>query len=217
MTYWKRMAASSAAVALIASGLFGLGQSPAAAAGGCNISIPSRLAITSPFRQWKPTVACSGYGYYAAWDSYGPLGWDTIFIWDYETIDWENLYDWQDLGQFQAQAQSCWDSSYDDCWYQNTVNYTIKYGSQRQTKAYRNGTKVDIPMKITRYSYSARAMRAWSGGLVKVYANGTYLKTLRLSDAGTARLTTYTSTVKDYRFKLGDTWNTFGQDFTIRR
>lgn len=214
----KRLVGALVAGFMIATLQVAMSQ-PAQAVASCTIQTPARISITSPFRQWNHGITCSGdyRDYYASWDLYSSDGLEGILIWDEGTSQPEDLYDWETLGQYKAQPSLCFDVvEYNDC-SQNTRYFSIKFGSARQTKAYRSGTKVDIPMKITRYSRSDGAMRAWSGGAVKVYANGAYVKTLTLSTGGTARFTTYTSVVKNYRFVLSDTSTTFGQDFTIKR
>lgn len=107
---------------------------------------------------------------------------------------------------------------------QNTVSFKAKYGSNQVAKSYRAGTKVEIPFKLTRFTppkdpnnYTAYGYRAWANAVVKVYADGKYVKTIKSSETGTGRFRTYTSTVKDYRFRVMETWSTWGQDFTVRR
>jgi hypothetical protein len=107
---------------------------------------------------------------------------------------------------------------------QNTVNFKAKYGSNHVLKSYRAGSKVEIPFKLTRFTppkdpdnFQAWGYRAWANALVKVYADGKYVKTIKSSETGTGRFTTYSAKAKAYRFRVIETWSTWGQDFTVRR
>jgi hypothetical protein len=105
----------------------------AAAAGPCSIVAPTKVVMDQAFTEVPLRLSsncASSDTEYASWDivhpSQGPTG---IAIFDGNTTDTWDLYDWDGPARYSVRPSSAWDSNSDDVT-QNTAYITVKLGSR---------------------------------------------------------------------------------------
>jgi hypothetical protein len=214
-----RLASVLAAAGLLSAGL--VGAAPAAqAAGTCSLQVPSRVVISTPYRQITTRLGsdCVASGtVYASWDAIHPTqGWQTIAIFDETTTDFWDLYDFEPLGRWTWRPSLAWDYNSDDV-AQNTRYTDVKLGSWSKVTATRYGSKVSLATSAVRYSPTYERLIPWAGayGQLQYKVPGTTtwraLKTVYSTSTGTYRYTYTTTAVRDYRVYFPATsviWNT---------
>ena len=148
------MAAAAAAATLAA----GLVAAPAAQA-ACVVKadLPATVSIDRPYKEITVPLRDSCGKDYAAFDLYGPSGWQDIFIYDgrYVSRDHWQVYDWDVTpGTYRTRDGDAWDASYDDLPVASDTT-VAKYGARQTIKTSRHGSYVTVTGKTTRYSPSA--------------------------------------------------------------
>lgn len=126
----------------------------AQAAPSCNISTPSKVAITQPYRAIKATFSsgCLSYAETASRDLMHPrYGYTGSFWFDGGSTDVYDFYDWEPVGVYSVRPDGAYDYDWDEL-AQNTRTMTIKYGSRQYISSSRSGSTVTIAGTTTRYS-----------------------------------------------------------------
>jgi hypothetical protein len=202
---------------------------PASAAGSCGVTVPSRIALTSPYKEVKVqfSAGCEVNRAWAWWDVVHPSqGLVNILDYDFETAtsrtSYLDIYDWDPLGTWNVRPQGGYDGN-DDPVVQNTTKTVVKVHSKVALSGSRSGNYVTLTAKPTAYSPNYNTYRAWPGATVKFYyrtsATGTWklgaTRTSSSSGVATARL--YASTVRDFRVVTTETSGRWGQTSSVVR
>jgi hypothetical protein len=142
------------------------GAPPKPTAGGCSLSVPSRVAIVSPFRsitvRLMPNCAAAGT-ISATWDGIHPTQGPQEFLWfDESATEYWDLYDWDALGRWTWRPSGAHDGNYDDV-AQNTAYSDIKIGSWAGLTATRSGQRVTLNASVARYATSYDRYIPWAG------------------------------------------------------
>ncbi|OAB87392.1 hypothetical protein AWH69_04685 [Janibacter melonis] len=159
------MLARVAAVAAISLVPTAVAVAPAQAYYSCSVSVPSKVSITSPYREITARFSsgCLSYAETASWDVVHPTQGIEDFIWfegeSTYTMDW---YDWTPLGRYKVRADGAYDYEWDEM-SQNSTTMTVKLGSRTALKGSRSGSTVTLKATATRYSPNHERYRAWSG------------------------------------------------------
>ena len=199
---------------------------PAQAAGTCNISVPSKVSITKPYRTITATYSsgCRTSADWAWWDVVHPRQgpWhDFMFTGrSKETIDW---YDSDPRGTYTVRADEAWDHNYRKM-KQNSPKMTVKLGSKVGISTSRSGTYVTVRGTATRYTPNAERFRSWSGATVTLRSKSCSscswkkVKTTRTNSAGKVSIRTKASSKRYWKITTLDSSNTWGKtSSTLRR
>lgn len=129
---------------------------PADAARSCNVTVPSKVWVTSPYKAItaKFSSGCLNYADFAVWDVMHPTqGWEDSIYYDgadgrsRQVMDW---YDWSPVGTYTVRADDAWDDNY-DYMSQNSPKMTVKLGSRMSVSSSRAGRYVTVKGTATRY------------------------------------------------------------------
>jgi hypothetical protein len=160
------LAAVIATAGLVAAAPAAAAAPPKPTAGGCSVAIPSKIAITSPYREvpaWL-TANCTAAGTdVALWEALHPTqGSQGGIIFDGETTTTYELYDVVDLGRWKWQPRGAFDAESDPI-VQNTPYTDVKVGSWASLTGTRSGAKVTLTTSVARYSSSYERYIPWAG------------------------------------------------------
>jgi hypothetical protein len=197
----------------------------AQAAPSCNISTPSKVAITQPYRAIKATFSsgCLSYAETASWDLMHPrYGYTGSFWFDGGSTDVYDFYDWEPVGVYSVRPDGAYDYDWDEL-AQNTRTMTIKYGSRQYISSSRSGSTVTIAGTTTRYSPRAGTYAALSGQ--RVYLQSQACSTCAWKPVTSTTTNRYgkvtfkrtSSTARYWRLKTVDSSNTFGRTSATSR
>lgn len=219
----KRALAATAA-SLVPLGLVAAPSAHAAPA--CNISVPSKVAITQPYTPITATFSygCHAYSVSAWWDvMHSRKGWEGSFHYDGSTKDVYDFYaDWDPLGTYTLRPDFAYDFDYDDM-PQNTRTMTVKLGSRQYISTSRSRSTVTIAGTTTRYSPTNERFAALPRTRV-------YLQSKSCSSCAWKPVTSTTtnrygkvtfkrtsSSARYWRLKTVDNSNTFGRTSATSR
>lgn len=198
----------------------------AQAAPACNISVPSKVAIVSPYRTVKGTFSsgCRSDAEYAFWSVVHPTKGSYDSFWfdpgmTSETLDW---YDWNPVGVYTVRGEGAYDLDYDRM-AQNSPKMTVKYGSRQYISTSRSRSTVTIAGTTTRYSPRAERYAVLSG--YRVYLQSRACSTCAWKPVTSATTNRYgkvtfkrtSSTARYWRVKTVDTSSTFGRTSATSR
>lgn len=203
---------------------------PAQAAGDCNVSTPSKVSITSPYKEYKITFSgeCTYDNGYGSWDVIHPTqGYQDILIYDaessaYPKTQYMGFYDWNTpRGKYAVRPGGAWDGDYNDLT-QNTRSMTVKLGTRVSLSSARSGSYVTLTAKSTYYSPARSAYRTNPGATVKFYSkksDGTWAwrKTVTADSYGVAKLKIYSSTAKDWKAVVQETSTKWSRTSSVVR
>lgn len=215
-----------AAVAALSLLPLAASPAPAQAAGTCNISVPSKVSITKPYRTITATYSsgCRKNADWAWWDVVHPSQGPTD-IFDFEgrskqSIDW---YDWNPRGRYTVRAQGAWDDDFRKM-KQNSPKMTVRLGSKLGISTSRSGSYVTVRGTATRYTPSAERFRPWSGARVSLYSKSCSscswkrVKATKTNSTGKVSVRTKASTKRYWKIATSDSSNTWGKtSATLRR
>ena len=173
------LAASSAAlVVLTTSSAQAAPASPSASnAGTCSLNAPARVAIGAPYMRVSLRLAydCDAAGtVYASWDRYHVrTGWDGITIFDEAATDYWDVYDSDQLGQYEWRPSSAWDYDYNDVW-QNSPTSNVRVASWSALTGTRSGSTARLNISVARYSGSYERYIPWTNkvGAIQIQKSG---------------------------------------------
>lgn len=206
---------ASATLALVA-GLAVSGAPAASANVDCWVqaALPSRIAIQRAYTEIPVGLRDScGTAVYAAFDVYGPQGFDDIFIFDGNSTDYLDLYDWHTVGSFKTRDSYGRDSEFNDIPARET-SFQIKFGSRAYASVKRlSSSRVQVIGKATSYTPSAGTFIPWNApdAILQYKSGDTWRNLARLYlRGGTASYTYTTSSKRTYRFVTADIGHRFG-------
>jgi hypothetical protein len=192
----------------------------------CNITVPSRVAISSPYRTITASFSpgCLSYAQSGWWDLMHPTqGYEGSFNFDGASTDTEDWYDWSPLGTYSVRPDYAYDHNYDDM-LQNSRTMTVKIGSRTSISSSRSGNYVAVKGTATRYSLNYETYRAWAGQKVVLRAKNCSSCSWRwvaspIADRyGRVSVKAYASTARYWRLSTADTSTTFGRtSSTVKR
>jgi hypothetical protein len=151
---------------------------PAQAADNCKVSVPSKISITSPYKEVtvKFSGSCTSDGW-AAWDVVHPTqGLVNMLLFDSDsylnssTSQKMAVYDWDPRGTWNVRPEGAWRNSTFDELQQNTISTKVKVGTRVSLSSSRSGSYVTLVAKPTYYSPSASAFRASKSTTVSFYS-----------------------------------------------
>ncbi|WP_068402270.1 hypothetical protein [Kribbia dieselivorans] len=216
---------AAALVAVLIVPLFAA-AAPAQAAYSCNVTVPSRVSITSPYKAITARYSngCLTHAEWATWDVVHPTqGLADILIYDgtssTEIMDW---YDWEPRGTYTVRPDGAWDDNYDDL-AQNSPRMSVRLGSYTYVTHSRSGKYVRADTKVTRYSTSARKMRPYAGARVTLrFRNSTSgpwtsSRTAKTNSKGKVTFRVSSSRARYWQVSTSDTSTTWGGRTTFRR
>lgn len=198
----------------------------AQAAPTCNISVPSKVAIVSPYRTVKGTYSsgCRTYAEGADWSVIHPTQGIEDWFWftagmTSETLDW---YDWSPTGVYTVRGDGAYDENYNRI-AQNSPKMTVKLGSRQYISTSRSSSTVTIAGTTTRYS--PRAGRYAALPSYRVYLQSQSCSTCAWTPVTSATTNRYgkvtfkrtSSTARNWRLKTVDISNTFGRTSATSR
>lgn len=197
----------------------------AQAAPSCNISTPSKVAITQPYRAIKATFSsgCLSYAESADWDLMHPrYGYTGSFWFDGGSTDVYDFYDWEPVGVYSVRPDGAYDYDWDEL-AQNTRTMTVKYGSRQYISTRRSGSTVTVAGTTTRYSPRAESYVALPS--YRVYLQSQSCSTCAWKPVTSATTNRYgkvtfkrsASTARYWRLKTVDISNTFGRTSATSR
>ena len=217
-----RVAAAAAALSVLP---LLMTAAPAQAYGSCGVSVPSKVAITSPYREITARFSsgCDLYASYASWDVVHPTqGLEDILIYDGRSTDTMDWYDWSPLGTYTVRPNHAWDENFDDV-VQNSPRMTVRLGSGLRVSHSRSGKYVTITAKSSRYSANARSYRSWAGATATLrFRNCTSCAWTRVRSTTTNRYGQATFKVSSSRERYwqvatSNTSSTWGTSRSFRR
>ncbi len=195
---------------------------PADAARSCNVTVPKKVAVTSPYKAItaKYSSGCKNYADYAYWDvMHRTHGFENILIYDStdgrssEVMDW---YDWSPKGTYTVRAEDAWDHNY-NFMTQNSPKMTVKLGSKVTSSSSRSGKYVTMKGTVTRYRPSASGYRTWSGAKVSLQRKSCSscswktIKTGTTNRYGKVSLKTYAKNTRYWRLNVKETSVAWGR------
>lgn len=192
---------------------------PAQAASSCNVFVPSKVSITSPYRTvtGRYSSGCLQSTDWAAWDVVHPTeGPGEFFFFEgqsSETLDW---YAWYPLGTYTVRAEGGYDTNYNPV-VQNSPKMTVRVGSRVSASTSRSGNYVTVKAKATRYSRSAETYRNWPGATAVLRqkkcstCSWQTVKTGTTNRYGQASFTVYASTKRSWQVVTSNTSSTWGR------
>lgn len=200
---------------------------PAEAARSCNITVPSKVTITSPYKAVKGTYSsgCRAYAEDAYWNVTHPTQGVQEMFWfapgmTSETLDW---YDWNPMGTYTVRGQGAYDADYDRMT-QNSPKMAVKVGSRLSVSSARSGRYVTVKGTTTRYLPSWGSYRPWAGTRITLQqktcssCSWKTVKTGTTNRYGKVSLKTYAGTTRYWRISTKDTSTTWGRtSSTVRR
>jgi hypothetical protein len=159
-------AAVIATTSVVVAGPTATAAPPKPTAGGCSVAIPSRLSITSPYREigvWL-TANCTAAGTdVAVWEALHPtMGSQDGVIFDGTSTSSYELFDFVDLGRWKWQPRGAFDAEGDPI-AQNTPYTDVKVGSWAALSGTRSGQRVTLTASVARYSASYERFIPWAG------------------------------------------------------
>lgn len=218
----KRVAAA-AALSLVPTVMV---AAPSQAAYSCNITVPSKVSITSPYREITATFSngCLYYAESAWWDIIHPTqGWEGSFDFEGRSTDVEDWYDWSPLGTYSIRPEGAYDHNYDDMT-QNSRTMAVRLGSRMSASSSRAGNYVTVKGTATRYSRNAEAYRPWANAKVSLRQKSCsscswkWVKTGYTDRYGRVTLKAYASTNRYWQIATIDTSSTWGRaSSTLKR
>ena len=210
------------ALAVIAASLLPLtvvAAPSAQAASSCNISVPSKVAISSHYREIKGTFSagCRYGAEYAFWSVIHPTQGAMDGFWfdpgmTSETLDW---YDWNPKGVYTVRGDGAYDLDYDPM-AQNSPKMTVKLGSRLYVGTSRSGSVVTISGSASRYSTYYGTFRPWSGKSVTLQSKSCsscswkYVTSASTNRYGKVTIKRSASTARYWRLRTTDDSTTFG-------
>lgn len=222
----RRAALSFAASTALMVGGITLGlASPASAAGGCSISVPSEVRVDAPYERivgrLQNNCAASDTEY-ATWDVYHPrTGFTSIFIFDGNTQDRWDFYSFDDVGTYQIEPGGAWDYNYDDI-AQNTRTVTVRFQSKLGLSASRSGKTVTLKAVAKRYSTSDKYV-SWKSKPVGFYTKSCSscswkkVKSRSTNSKGVATLKVTKSAKRYYQVRTSNASTTWGRTSSVVR
>ena len=202
---------------------------PASAAGSCSVTVPSKIALSSPFKEVKVqfSAGCQTNRAWAWWDVVHPTKGPVNYLdYDYETATSRtgsmDVYDWDPLGTWNVRPQGAYDGNFEPM-VQNTTKTVVKLHSRVGLSSSRSGKYVTLTAKPTAYSPKYETYRPWSSATVKFYyrtsATGSWklgaTRTSNSSGVASARL--YASTVREFRVVTTETSGRWGRTSSVIR
>lgn len=219
------MLARIAAVAAISLVPTAVAVAPAQAYGSCSVSVPSEVAITSPYREItaKFSSGCLNYAETASWDVVHPTQGLEDFIWfegeSTYAMDW---YDWSPLGRYTVRADGAYDYEWDEMT-QNSTTMTVKLGSRTSVSSSRSGSTVTLKSTATRYSPNHERYRAWSGATASLQkktcssCSWSTVKSARTNSSGAVTLKSSAPGARYWRVVTSDSSTTWGRASSTTR
>jgi hypothetical protein len=184
----------------------------AAAAGTCNLSIPSRVAIGRPYLalQGKVTGNCTTPNSLAAWNLYHPsYGAIDGLLFDNQTVQPWDVYDNYPIGAMTWKGIGAWDSA-NTALTQNAPVSTVKLAAGAWISSSRTADVVTLKGTSLLYSVSTNNyFKRSAGGVFQFREIGSTtwqtLKSVYTNKNGEVTLSYRYSKTRDYRFSLYST------------
>lgn len=165
------MRLKSVVIAAVASVGLVLPTHSAAAAGPCSVVAPTKVVMDQSYEPVSLRLAsnCMSSGAeYASWDVYHPTeGWTGIAIFDGNSTDTWDLYDWEGPAVYQVRPSSAWDSNHVDL-SQNTAYITVKLGSRLTATTTRSSGVLTFSAYASTYSPSVSGWYKRAGAKVSL-------------------------------------------------
>jgi hypothetical protein len=144
----------------------------AAAAGSCSVIAPTKVVLDQSYEavplRLSSNCVSSGTAY-ASWDIYHPNeGFAGIAIFDGNTTDTWDLYDWDGPARYQVRPSSAYDGSYDDVT-QNTAYISVKLGSRLTATTSRSNGVLRFSAYARTYSPNANGWYKRAGAKVSLF------------------------------------------------
>jgi hypothetical protein len=166
----------------------------AAAAGPCSIVAPTKVVLDQSYLEvpFKLASNCSAAGReYASWNVINPSqGASDILIFDTNTVDYWDIYDWSDgPARYTVRPSSGWDSNFDDLT-QNTAYVTVKLGSRLTATTTRANGLLTFSAYARTYSPSLSDWYKRAGASVAMFyqapgsSTWSYVKSATTSSSG---------------------------------
>lgn len=188
---------SVVAATVAALGVLVVPTSGAAAAGPCSVVAPAKVALDQPYKEVVLRLGsnCSASGReYASWDILHPTqGGTGIAIFDTNTVDYWDLYDWDGPARYVLRPSSSWDSNSVDL-VQNTAYITVKLGSRLSATTSRTSGRLTFSAYARTYSPNMNGWYKRAGAKVSVMylapgsSTWTWVKAGTTSSSGRATL-----------------------------
>jgi hypothetical protein len=164
---FKPLISGLAATGLVVSGLV-VSAPQATAAGSCSMYIPSRVAVSQPYRAITARLAqnCVSAGVtWANWDGYHfSQGLQEFLIFDGTTTDIWNLYDdFTPLGPWSWRPEGAYDANFDTVYQFGPYSTDVRLGSYSRISAVRSGSRVTLSTLAGRYFPAADTFYGWAG------------------------------------------------------
>jgi len=214
--------------ALLAAPAVAGAVAPAQAAGTCNLVVPARLAVVSPYRDVALTVSsgcpASKPGGWATWFAYRPAaGPRDMVIFDGAARAGWDVYDSSTpYGVWTWRADSCDDADFNSC-SQNSPTTDIRAGARSSLTSSRAGSYVTLTVLTSFYSQSASTFQAWADSKVMLQyrtpgtASWKDLRSATTVSDGSASYRTYSPSDREYRAVSASTSTTWGTTSAVTR
>lgn len=203
-----------------------LSATSAEAAGTCSISVPSKVAIESPYKKITASLGsgCASNGVVdASWDLvHRYYGIEDFFIFGPNTSDSIGFYDFQRMGTYDVEGDYAYTYEYDDV-AQRDSTMVIRFGSRLSMTSSRSGSYVTLKAAARRYSPTYERFAYWKNKSVKVQyrtAGGSWttVKTVKTNSKGAISVKLKASSKRTYRAVTADQTNSWGRTSnTVRR
>lgn len=162
-----RLSALLTSVALLAAAAVAGPAAPAQAEGSCDLLVPARWVVSSPYREVVLTVkaGCAARPdgsalWFATHPTVGIVG-GALFD-NVEPMFWDVYDDDTPLGVWTWRAQGCFDGADIPC-LQNSPKTDIRLGGWAGLTASRSGSYVTVSTSTARYAYSLNRFVPWGG------------------------------------------------------
>ncbi len=208
----SRAVAVAAAAALLTA-VLPPSQSSAADKCAVSVSLPAKISVDRSYKEVKVALKdpCKKVDY-AAFDLYGPEGFDNIFIFDGSTTDYWDVYDWQTLGSFKTRDSRAYDRNYNELPISETTS-RVKLGTKGVISSKRSGSKVTLSVTAKGYNVDESGFKSWNHPSATVqYKSGSTWKNLKKVSLKSGK-GSYTYTQKSkrtYRLVLAETSRNWG-------
>jgi hypothetical protein len=160
------VAAVIATTSVVAAAPAATAAPPKPAAGGCSMGVPSRVAITSPYREvtaWLASNCAAAGTVWATWEYVHPTdGPQEILIFSEETSTTWAVWDLAKLGRWTWRPGGAHDANQESI-AQNTTYTDVKVGSWAALTATRSGQRVTLTTSVARYSSTYERCIPWAG------------------------------------------------------
>lgn len=186
----RPLAASLAAVLAVPALL--TAAAPAGTACTVKADLPATVVVDRPYREVPVRLTNTCGADYAAFDIYGPDGWEDILIYDpITTREYWDIYDWITPGAYKTRDGHAYDADYDDVpvAHDSTV---VRFGSRAGISATRSGKYVTVTGITRRYNPSTQTFTPWGGAKVTIerrYPDGRWAPIVTLNADRTGKVT----------------------------